>query len=101
MKQTPAHPKKNNSSHLPHPVHKIGLNNIPFSSFVFTTLFPVLAAQEECERERGEEGKLFIWGRRGPLSEGCDSDHNVRELQGLQLSGGSAWQTKYSSHLFS
>lgn len=67
---TSTHPGARRKSHLPYPVHKIELNNIVV---VFTTLFPVFAAQEECERERGEEGNCLS-GVNECVSEGCDSE---------------------------
>lgn len=106
MKKTWAHPKKKNNCHFFHILFtKLDWTTFFFFSFFFFALylqdcFLFLAAQEECERESVVQGggKLFIWGRRRPLR---DVIQTIGELQGLQLSEGRVWQTKYSSHLFS
>lgn len=74
MKQTAANPPK--MSRLPHPVHKIGLNNIPV--FFFFALYLQLSflfwQLGRSVRERGEEGSCLSGVDISP-SEGCDSDH--------------------------
>lgn len=83
--------RKHPNKQLTHYAHKI-VENI--TSLHLKLWSPALATQKERGRECGDEESCFSGIDRG-LSEA------IRELQGLQLSEGSAFQTKDSSRLFS